>query len=136
MVRTCTAIPNMCVCVLCVVCVCCVCVRVCVCMCMCTCMCLCLCVMCACMCDCVCVCVTLCAYVSGNVAVYLLAWAEQHIQCLFQAMWLMTCSHFVLDHVVESGDHCKIRSMKFIQNYHNEHTKTEFSILIMIGNFA
>ena len=28
--------------------------------------------------------------------------------------------------------HCKMRSMKFIQNYHNEHTKFKFSMLIVV----
>ena len=28
--------------------------------------------------------------------------------------------------------HCKMRSMKFIQNYHNEHTKIEFGMLIVV----
>ena len=28
--------------------------------------------------------------------------------------------------------HCKLRSMKFIQNYHNEHTKIEFGMLIVV----
>ena len=28
--------------------------------------------------------------------------------------------------------HCKMRSMKFIQNYYNEHTKIEFGMLIVV----
>ena len=28
--------------------------------------------------------------------------------------------------------HCKMRSMKFIQNYHNEHTKFNFGMLIVV----
>ena len=28
--------------------------------------------------------------------------------------------------------HCKMRSMKFIQNYHNEHTKFTFGMLIVV----
>ena len=28
--------------------------------------------------------------------------------------------------------HCKTQSMKFIQNYHNEHTKIEFGMLIVV----
>ena len=28
--------------------------------------------------------------------------------------------------------HCKMRSMKFIQNYHNEHTKIGFGMLIVV----
>ena len=28
--------------------------------------------------------------------------------------------------------HCKMRSMKFIQNYHNEHTKFNFGVLIVV----
>ena len=30
------------------------------------------------------------------------------------------------------ASHCKMRSMKFIQNYHNEYTKFNFGMLIVV----
>ena len=34
--------------------------------------------------------------------------------------------------VAVATSHCKMRSMKFIQNYHNEHTKIKFGMFIVV----